>query len=188
MRGRSDFDIPHRFVGSLEYRSPGRTPLTLKGRYRIRSGLPFTPGFRPGVDPNGDGSGNNDPAFLDPSIAGLGEALSGGGCSLGLSSQFAERNSCREKMQQALDLHFSVGLPIPRGRNNLSLQVDAFNVVATETGIVDRAAVLIDPTRSLVSDGAGHVTLPLIANPRFGSLLARRGEPRMVRIGLRMEY
>lgn len=184
----SDFDVPHRFVASLEYRSPGRQQLTIGGRYRVRSGLPFTPGFRSGVDPNADGAGGNDPAFLGGGLAGLGEALSNGGCALSLTNRFAERNSCREKMQQGLDLHLSVGLPVGGAGRTVRLEVDAFNVVATATGVLDRAAVLVDPNGALAADGAGNVTLPLVANPRFGTILARRGEPRVVRVGLRMEY
>ena len=187
-QGRSDFDVPHRFAATAQYRSAGRLPVTVAGRYRVRSGLPFTPGFRPGVDANADGAGNNDPAFLNSAVTGLSEALTAGGCAGGLVNQFAERNSCREKMQQALDLHVSVGLPIASQVGRLLLQVDAFNIVGTATGVIDRAALLIDPNGTVVTDGAGNVTLPLVANPHFGSLLARRGQPRVVRVGLRMEY
>jgi hypothetical protein len=91
-------------------------------------------------------------------------------------------------MQQGLDLHFSIGLPVGGAGPRVRLEVDAFNVVATETGVIDRAAVLIDPAGTLVSSGAGNVNIPFIVNPRFGSLLVRRGEPRVVRVGLRMEY
>lgn len=186
--GRSDFDVPHRFVATLEYRSPGARHLSIGGRYRVRSGLPFTPGFRPGVDANADGAGGNDPAFLGGGIPGLAEALSAGGCVLAVGNRFAERNACREKLQQGLDLHLSVGLPAGGPGRQVRLEVDAFNVVATATGVIDRALVLVDPTRPVVTDAAGNVTLPLVANPRFGSILARRGEPRVVRIGLRMDY
>jgi hypothetical protein len=178
--------VPHRLVVTAEYRTRGRTPVTLAARYRLRSGLPFTPGFRPGVDINADGAGNNDPAYLDSSIPGLAEALRDGGCPGGAGNQFARRNSCREKVQQGLDLHLSVGLPVRNQR--VVLQVEAFNLVATATGVIDRAALLVDPAGTVVTDGAGNVVLPLVANPRFGSLLVRRGEPRVVRVGLRMEY
>ncbi|MGH7523743.1 MAG: carboxypeptidase regulatory-like domain-containing protein, partial [Gemmatimonadales bacterium] len=69
--GRSDLDIPHRVAGTLTYTTGGRMPLILAARYRFRSGLPFTPGFRQGVDANGDGSGNNDPAFIGNGILGM---------------------------------------------------------------------------------------------------------------------
>ena len=68
--GRSDLDIPHRLVVTANYTLPGKTGLDIALRYRFRSGLPFTPGFRPGVDMNGDGSGSNDPAFIDGAIPG----------------------------------------------------------------------------------------------------------------------
>ena len=42
-----------------DYRFPGGIGMELGLRFRYRSGLAFTPGFRPGVDPNGDGSGRN---------------------------------------------------------------------------------------------------------------------------------
>lgn len=182
--GRSDLDIPHRLVGYLEYRSGGRTGLILGARARYRSGLPFTPGFPPGVDPNGDLGADNDPAYLDSSVQ---ATLAGADCA-GSLNRFAERNSCREQGVGSLDLRLGIELPVRLGGGSrLSLIVDAFNVVATETGIVDRALVLVDPAGSLST--AGRVTtLPLIANSRFGTLLSRRGEPRVVRVGLGIEY
>lgn len=177
--GRSDFDVPHRLSLSGQYVSSGRTPITLGARFRMRSGLPFTPGFQHGVDINGDGSSANDPVFLGA----VGGSLAG--CSG--SAGFAVRNSCRADMVQGLDLRASVGLPVG-GSYGLALTVEAFNVVSTETGLVDRAALLVDPNGNFAVDAAGNVTLPLVANPNFGSLLSRRGEPRMVRVGLRLEY
>jgi len=180
--GRSDFDIPHRIAATLEYTAGGRLPLTVAARYRMRSGLPFTPGFRSGVDVNGDGSGQNDPIFLG-SVGGAGLA----GCDGTTTSGFAARNSCRSDMASSLDLRLSLGLPLG-GAGRLAVTVDAFNVVATEAGVVDRAAALVDPTGTFAVDALGNVTLPLLANPNFGTLLSRRGEPRTVRLGLRLEY
>lgn len=180
--GRSDFDVPHRLVLAGEYATPGRTPLTLGARYRLRSGLPFTPGHQPGVDVNGDGSSANDPVFLG-GLAGL--PLTS--CAGIAGSGFAPRNSCRGEMVQGLDLRAAVGLPVG-GSYGLTLTVEAFNVVSTATGLVDRAAVLVDPNGTFGTDAAGNVTIPLVANPNFGSLLSRRGEPRLVRLGLRLEY
>jgi hypothetical protein len=179
--GRSDFDVPHRLMLSGEYVTGGRTPLTLGARYRLRSGLPFTPGLAPGVDINGDGSSANDPVFLGAVGGGL------AGCSGGVGG-FAARNSCRGDMVQGLDLRLSVGLPVGAAYG-LALTVDAFNVVATETGVIDRAAALVDPNGPFSVDAlTGAVSVPLVANPNFGSLLSRRGEPRLVRVGLRLEY
>jgi carboxypeptidase family protein len=183
--GRSDLDVPHRVAASAQYRSTGKTPVGVGARWRWRSGLPFTPGFRPGVDLNADGGGNNDPAFVDQ---GLESALAANRCTV-LSGDFAARNSCREGSVQALDLRLSVGLPITiSGGGSLTLTVDAFNVVASKTGIVDRAANLIDPSRSLSTGANGQVTVPFVPNPGFGTLLSRRVEPRLIRFGLRMEY
>ena len=53
---------------------------------------------------------------------------------------------------------------------------------------MDRALVLVDPNGQLHKDGSGNVTVPLLANPNFGNLLSRRNDPRMIRVGVRMEY
>jgi outer membrane receptor protein involved in Fe transport len=182
--GRSDLDIPHRVAVQARFATPGENPLTLGARWRYRSGLPFTPGFRRGVDANGDGAGANDPVALS-SVTGLAGLLSGAGCASG-SNGFAERNSCREDAVQALDLHASIGLPLG-GARRVRLTLDAFNVVASETGIIDRAAVLVDPAGSITMNAAGRTVLPLVLNDNFGGLLARRGDPRTLRIGLRVE-
>lgn len=184
--GRSDLDIPHRVAFTVTYTSPGKSPLTLAARYRYRSGLPFTPGFRPGVDANGDGSGNNDPAYVGADIAGV-SALAGSNSCLGSQlNQIAGRNSCRDPGVQALDLTLGVPLPIG-GARQVQLTVDVFNVIGTATGLYDHAAVLVDPSGTITYDGSGHVVLPLIANPDFGQLLSRRGIPRQIRIGFRVE-
>jgi hypothetical protein len=183
--GRSDVDIPHRLAASAEYRSGGHYPISIAARGRFRSGLPFTPGFRTGVDVNGDLSGNNDPVQSGSVPTTTGNYAT---CSGGDVGGFAERNSCRDKAVGSLDLRFSVNVPMKGNSTALAFTVDAFNLVSSATGLVDHAAMLIDPTKTLTTDANGVVTLPLIANPRFGSLLSRRGEPRLVRFGLRVEY
>jgi hypothetical protein len=179
--GRSDLDVTHRVAASGEYRTSGSRPIVLGARWRWRSGLPFTPGFRPGVDANGDGGGNNDPVFVDQGgIAGCADAVGG---------EFAARNSCRESGAQALDLRLAIGLPFTLGSGGaVFFTLDAFNVVSSETGVVDRAVVLVDPAGSLGTGANGSVSIPFIANPRFGTLLSRRAEPRLIRFGLKMEY
>ena len=183
--GRSDLDIPHRVALSAHYRQPGRTGLTATARWRMRSGLPFTPGFPPGVDVNGDGSSANDPVSLRGAdgIAGL---LSGAGCDPG-NGPFAERNSCRAGAVQALDIGVGFRLPLG-GRRGLRLSVEAFNVVASATGVVDRAAVLVDSEGSITTDGEGRLVLPLVLNDHFGELLSRRTAPRTIRFGLSVEH
>ncbi len=187
VEGRSDLDIPHRLAVLSTYSFPGRQGLELGVRYRYRSGLAFTPGFRSGVDMNGDGSGENDPAFIDNAIAGTSDLLSGHGCLASQAGEFVERNSCREGGVHGLDVRLGVRLPFRVMGSQLRIMVDAFNVVSSETGIVDRAVYLVDPAQPLTSVG-GNVTVPLVANPGFGTLLARRGEPRIVRLGLKVDY
>lgn len=183
--GRSDLDVTHRAAASTQYRSGGRTPIGVGVRWRWRSGLPFTPGFRPGVDLNADGGGNNDPAFVDQEVE---ATLNAARCSV-VSGSFATRNSCREPNAQALDVRLSVGLPVRISSGGaLSFTVDAFNLVSSSTGVVDRAAVLIDPARTITPGSGGSVTVPFVLNSHFGSLLSRRVDPRLIRFGLRMEY
>ena len=60
-------------------------------------------------------------------------------------------------------------------------------MVGSTTGLYDHAAVLVNPNATITTDAGGHTVLPLIANPSFGQLLSRRGEPRVIRVGIRME-
>jgi hypothetical protein len=186
--GVSDFDVPHRAAVLASYRTAGAVPVTVATRYRFRSGLPFTPGFRPGVDANGDGSGRNDPAYVDDAIPGLDQLLSDHGCLADQTGHLARRNSCREAANHALDVSTAVGLPLRSLGGRVELTVEVLNLVSTPVGVVDRALVLVDPAGTLTTDPQGNVTLPLIANPRFGKFLSRRTEPRMVRFGLRLAY
>jgi len=186
--GTSDFDIPHRAMLYGSWTTASRAPLTVGMRYRFRSGLPYTPGFRPGVDANADGAGGNDPAFVDRAIPGLSSVISDHSCLEDQVGQLAERNSCRESANHALDLSASIGLPVRAFGGRLTVQVDVFNLVSTETGMVDRALVLVDPNGAVADDGLGNLTLPLVGNRHFGKLLSQRTEPRMLRVGLRLGY
>jgi carboxypeptidase family protein len=187
-RGRSDFDVPHRLVAFGTYRTGRRLPITIGARYRLQSGLPYTPGFRPGVDANGDGSGGNDPAKVDPAIPGMPALIARVGCLSSQQNQFAERNSCRAPAQHALDLSLAIGMPVASLGGRVEVLVDAFNLVATGTGPVDQALVLVDPSGSLTKDAQGNTILPLLANPRFGRLASRRSENRLLRIGFQLGY
>lgn len=180
--GRSDLDIPNRVAATLTYASAAKQPLTVAARFRYRSGLPFTPGFRNGVDANGDGSGSNDPVFVSSTTPGLAALISANSCLGSQAGQFAARNSCRDNGVAALDLQAS--LPIAHG---WAVTVDGFNLVGTTTGLFDHAAVLVDPKGTITTDASGHTVLPLMANPGFGQLLSRRGDPRTIRIGFRVE-
>src|SRR5690606_32789463 len=102
--GRSDFDVPHRLSAGAELRIGGPLNARLAGVYRYRSGDPFTPGFRDGVDANGDGSGRNDPAFVDERIAGVSELARAWPCLRTQSGALAERNACRGPGVHGLDV------------------------------------------------------------------------------------
>lgn len=188
VEGRSNYDLPHRGSLLLSWKSAGHLPATVATRYRYRSGFPFTPGFRSGVDVNADGSGRNDPAFVDATITGLQALINQNSCIKSQVGLFVDRNSCREPANHALDLTVAVGLPVRSLGGRLELVADIFNLASTVSGLVDHALVLVDPAGTLVTDGLGNVTLPLIANPRFGKLLSRRTEPRILRLGLRVAY
>ncbi len=177
--GRSDLDVPHRFTADLLMGGTG--PLALTARYRFQSGLPFTPGAPRGVDLNGDGAGGNDPIALGQSIPGM-ASLSGSHSCLSGGSGFAARNVCRDPGVHALDL----GLTWRMGAA-MSITVDAVNAFASPVGLRDHAAVRVDPDGSITRNGAGRVVLPLIANERFGELISRRGDPRLLRFGFRLE-
>lgn len=187
--GISDYDIPQRAVVVATWHMGGSAPITLGARYRFRSGLPYTPGFRPGVDANADGSGRNDPAYVDPGIPGLSQVIAAHACLQDQQGHMAARNSCRADANHSIDISAAIGLPVRAlGGARLELTAEVLNLASTPIGIVDRALVLVDPAGTLTTDSQGNVTLPLIANPRFGSLLSRRTEPRMVRLGLRVAY
>ena len=179
---RSDLDIPHRIAATLTYDASGKAGLSLAARFRYRSGLPFTPGFRYGVDANGDGSVNNDPAFVGASIPGMTGLTAANTCLASQTGAIAARNSCRDPGVYALDLH--AALKITHG---WALTLDGFGVLGSTTGLYDHAAVLVNPAGSIATDASGHTVLPLIANPSFGHLLSRRCDPRTIRVGLRME-
>ena len=82
-----------------------------------------------------------------------------------------------------------MGLPLKaKDGSRLSLVLDAFNIVSSTVGLIDRALVLVDPNGALITDGQGNVTLPLVINPNFGNVQSRRNDPRLFRLGVRMEY
>ncbi len=182
--GRSDFDAPTRVVFGTEI---NLRSFRLAAFYGFRSGHPFTPGFRDGVDANGDGSWGNDPAYVDDQIAGIGDVIGAWPCLQGQIGRFAERNSCRGPGISRLDLRvvlgpFRLGAPV-------ALVVDGLNLLDAEYAAVDRALYLVDPAGSLTTDPAtGVVTVPLVANPNFGKAIRRYGSGRALRFGIRVNY
>lgn len=182
--GRSDFDVPHRAVLGAELGLGGRIAPRLAAVYRFRSGYPFTPGFRPGVDANGDGSARNDPAYVDPSVPGFAEAAAGWDCLTG--GAFAARNSCREGSVHSLDGRVALAL-LRAGGRSATLVLDGLNLLSSDAGETDTALYLVDPAGSLGTAG-GQVVLPLVANPNFGSPIARFATGRTLRIGFQLSY
>jgi hypothetical protein len=153
--------------------------------YRYRSGRPFTPGLRDGVDANADGSARNDPAFVDGTLPGMADLLAAWSCLAEQNGRFVERNSCRAPGVHTLDARLAV---FPSLRVPVSLVVDALNVLDADPADVDRALYLLDPVAPLVVDPAsGAVAVPLLVNPQFGEPVRRWAEGRRVRVGLRVE-
>lgn len=186
--GRSDFDVPHRLVVGGEARVPLPLSPTVSALYRYRSGYPFTPGFRVGVDANADGSARNDPAFVDPSIAGTSELIAEWDCLGQHTGRFAARNACREPGVHTLDLRLGLNL-LRADQYSAELLVDALNMLESDVGYRDAALYLVDPSRTLTrNDDTGSITVPLIANPNFGELLVRRTPGRILRLGLRVNF
>ncbi len=178
LAGTSDLDVPHRLAVAARWESE-RGMVMVRGRWQ--SGLPFTPGFHPGLDINGDGSDANDPVAVS-GAAGLSQLLSDAGCSVTSGEAFAARNSCREASVRYLDLHGEY-----RVAGAVRVGVSLFNVGAGATGVVDRAALKIDPSGSVTTDAQGRVVMPLMINENFGRLLSRRTDPMMLRVGVRVE-
>lgn len=182
--GTSDLDVPHRVTAGLVL-GRGRFPFELTAFYRFASGRPFTPGYPDGVDVNGDGSGFNDPAFIDPNAPGMNE-LFVNSCLSFQRGRFAERNSCRAPATHRLDLRLAIPL-IRAGRFPLSIVVDGLNLAASKTGLVDRAVYRIDPAGSLTTSPDGtRVTVPVVVNPDFGQFVVRTDRGRFVRLGVRL--
>lgn len=184
---RSDFDVPQRIVAGMEFRGRGRFGLRLGALVRWQSGLPFTPGYRDGVDVNADGSGRNDPAFVSDTVAGAIDVIAANGCLSSQLSRFAARNSCRGPSLLRVDLRFGFTL-VRTGSTTTELLVDALDVAGSDDGVVDRALYLVDPARTITTTAVGRVVVPLVANPNFGRLLLRRAAGATVRAGLRVRF
>lgn len=181
--GTSDRSAPHRGLAAVEWAPTGA--VRIGAVYRVRSGAPFTPGFRVGVDANGDGDSNNDPAYIDPTVPGVDALLSANDCLRSQSQGFAARNSCRTEMQQRLDLRAAFRLTTAGA--GVHLVVDAMDVVSAAVGRPDAAVYLIDRSGALTTNAlTGVTTMPLLVNPRFGEVLADRSPGVLWRVGLRI--
>jgi hypothetical protein len=183
--GRSDLDLPHRAAAGVEW---AMGIVRLAGLVRYQSGATFTPGFRDGVDANGDGSWGNDPAFVSDTVSGAAAVLSKWTCLRRQIGRFAARNSCRGPAITSVDARLVVHLFSVAGAP-AELVVDGLNLVTTNDGIVDRALYLVNPARSIATNSVtGVVTVPLAANPNFGKLLVRRSPSATLRAGVRFNF
>ena len=140
---------------------------------RFRSGLPFTPGFRDGVDANGDGSWGNDPAFITDTVAGAAEVIAANRCLRGQVGRFAERNSCRAPAVAGVDARLAIRL-FNVLEAPVEMVVDGLDLLTTDDGVVDRAVYLVDPGRSLARSGnvvnvRVSSVAPLALAPQVGS-------------------
>ena len=185
---RSDFDVPHRAVVIAELSVPGLRGLRVAGLYRYRSGYPFTPGFRNGVDANGDGSARNDPAFIDENITGFSDATSGWSCVGTQAGNFAERNSCREPSLSTLDARLTIGVLGSAANRTAEIVIDGINLISSGAEQIDHALYLVNPAGALSSSPTGVVTVPLMINPDFGKPIYRSAAERTLRAGVRVRF
>ena len=192
--GRSDLDLPHRAAlgaewaaGDVRIGALALSGVRIAALVRYRSGAPFTPGFRDGVDANGDGAWGNDPAFVSDTVAGAAAVIAGSSCLRGQIGQFAARNSCRAPAVVNVDARLAVRLVTLLGAPT-DVVIDGLNLLTTDEGVVDRALYLVDPSRALTTSAAGVVNVPLAINPNFGKLLVRRSPGAAVRAGLRINF
>lgn len=184
--GRSDRSVPHRGLVALEWAPSASGAFRLGAVYRVRSGRPFTPSFAPGVDANGDGDANNDPAFLDGTLPGMDALFEANDCLRRHAGTFAGRNSCRGEMQQRLDLRATFRLTGAQGAG-IHLVLDAMDVVSVATGRPDAAVYMIDGTGAVSTNPlSGVTTMPLTVNPLFGEIIADRSPGVLWRVGLRI--
>jgi hypothetical protein len=186
--GRSDFDVPNRVVVGAVAALPQLRALRVSALYRYRSGYPFTPGFGPGVDANGDGVPGNDPAFIDTALEGMSTVAQRWSCIGEQAGAFAERNSCRTPGVHSLDARLALELLHVRGHAAV-LTVDGLNLLSSDIVYPDRALYRLDPTAAPVVDAAaGTVSAPLTVNTNFGNPLAVFRAGRVLRLGLRLDF
>lgn len=179
--GTSDYDIPSRAGAALALPIDVLRGVALRARYRFEDGLPYTPGYAPGVDLDGDGIPGNDPVFVP--TEGLGPAGIEAPCVLNDQGGFASRNVCRRDALHHLDVGLRVGL-FRLGGNVLSLEFDGLNLMDAEDAVIDPTLLVVDPESGLSPDGTA--TSPtLLPADRFGGVLHGLQNGRMVRIGLR---
>jgi hypothetical protein len=181
----SDFDVPDRLVAGARVHLDVGRGAEISATYTYQSGLPFTPGYRVGVDANGDGSARNDVAFV-PDASTLGSLAGSWSCLADQAGDFAARNSCRGPSSSTLNAGVRFGFAGLGGRT-LYLTVEGFNLAEDKSGVVDSALLLVDPTKPIqVSADGSTVTVPVTVNPSFGKVVLPATRGRILRIGLRL--
>lgn len=184
--GTADTDIPLRVLGAAEWAAGVSGAFRLGVIYRGHSGAPFTAGFRPGVDANGDGIAGNDPAYVDGAVPGMAALLDTHACLRDDAGGIATRNACRADWVHTVDVRASIRIAT-LGAGPLDLVVDAIDLLAAERGRLDGALYLVDRTGALLSNPTtGVTTVPLVANPAFGTVVADRSAGPLFRVGLRI--
>jgi hypothetical protein len=180
--GISDFDVPHRASAAATFHLRS---VSVSGIYHLRSGQPFTPRYRLGVDANGDGSSRNDVAFV-PGDAQLTDVLDAWPCLEAQADGFAVRNSCRGPVQHTVNVRLQFSLGRLAGLST-RVTLDGFNLVESAGGLIDDALMLVDETGSIdTSPDGATVTIPVVVNPDFGEVLYPSSRGRMLRIGVRI--
>jgi hypothetical protein len=186
--GTSDFDAPHRLTAALLMPLPLPLSSRLSVVYRGESGLPFTPGFRRGVDASGDGYMDNDPAFIDVGLPGISELLGQWSCLAESRDTFAARNACRGPAAHRLDVGLAVDV-LRWGRSVAAVSIDAFDIFEAARTVPDAALYIVDPANVLVTDApANTVTVPLLVNAGFGQALVRPHAGRQLRLGVSVKW
>ena len=181
--GLSDFDVPHRVTVGAEL---DVSIFRLAGFFRHQTGFPFTPGFRNGVDANGDGSFSNDPAFIDDGIPGVADLLSQWECLRTQLGRFAKKNSCRADPINTLDVRLAFRV-LEMAGYGVQIVADGLNLLDSKSAALDRALYLVDASGTLVTDAAtGDVTVPLIVNPSFGRPAHFLSSGRFIRVGVKI--
>ena len=184
--GIADTDAPLRVIVAGEWSATASGAFRLGFVYRLRSGTPFTPGFREGVDANGDGVAGNDPVWIDAAMPGMQTLIDAGDCLDGATGAYAERNSCRGVWTHRLDLRAAFRLANLAG-GPLDLVIDAIDALPGTSGRIDRALYLVDRTGTLTNNTiTGVTTVPLVVNPNFGQLVSDRSAGVLFRVGLRI--
>jgi hypothetical protein len=188
LEARSDFDAPHRVVAAAVLEPASVAGLRLAAFYRYTSGRTFTPGFRAGVDANGDGEFGNDPAFVDAALPGMSALMAAWSCLGDAAGRFVERNACRADGVHAADAR-AEWRAARLGRGAATLTLEVFNLFDTAPAVPDAALYVLDPAADLTSDTAARrVTVPLLVNPSFGEPLQYPQPGRLLRVGLSLTW